>query len=66
MFGGGSPPPMVIPPTPAPPTQMTQPTSAKPSKKPMAPSFIGDASAPSPQQTGVRTLIGGAPTQLGV
>jgi len=65
MFGGGSPSSMIVPPTPAPPAQMTQPTSAKPQRKPMQPSFVGQALTPGPQQTGPRSLIGGAPTALG-
>jgi len=63
MFGS-QPQTFVPPPTPAPLAQETQPTSAKPPKKASQPSFIG-AIAPTPQQTGQRTLLGGAPTQLG-
>jgi hypothetical protein len=65
MFGGGSPAPMIVPPMPAPPAQMTPPTSAKPQRKPSAPSFIGQALTPGQGETGARSLIGGAPTALG-
>ena len=46
--------------------QMTQPTAVKPPRKPQEPSFISGAMSPGAQQTGERTLIGGAPTTLGV
>jgi len=64
-FGGGTPGPMIAPPVPPPPMQMTQPTSAKPGKKPQAASFIGQALTPGVAETGARSLIGGAPTALG-
>jgi hypothetical protein len=44
---------------------MTQPTQVKPPKKPQQASFIGEALAPGAQQTGGRSLIGGAPSALG-
>jgi hypothetical protein len=59
-----SPPPFVAPPIPAPAPMMT-PTSAKPQRKPSQPSFISSALFPSGQDTGGRSLIGGAPTALG-
>ena len=64
-LGGGSPQPMMAPPLPQAPAQMTQPTSAKPQRKPQAPSFIGQALTPGMAETGARSLIGGAPTALG-
>jgi hypothetical protein len=65
MSFGGSPPPMMIPPTPAPAMQMTQPTSVKPQRKAQQPTAIGEALTPGQRETGGRSLIGGAPTALG-
>ena len=65
-MGPPQPPPFIAPPAPPPPMQMTQPTAVKPPRKPQEPSFISGAMSPGAQQTGERTLIGGAPTTLGV
>ena len=63
--GGGTPPPMRAPPVPAPPMQMTQPTTGKPQRKAGAPTAIGEALVPGQGETGQRSLIGGAQTALG-
>lgn len=58
-----SPPPTqpvpVAPDAPAPPPVFGQnPTSSKPAKKSMTPSFLGQQDTPRPQQLGTKTLLG--------
>jgi hypothetical protein len=67
MSFGGSPQPMAAVPAPAPPPALTpmSPTTQKPPRKGVAPSFLSEALAPTGTQAGGRSLIGGAPTALG-
>jgi hypothetical protein len=58
--GGGGPPPMIVPPAPTPPPQLT-PTTTKPQRKPMSPSFIAGALSPAQGTGGTaagKTLLG--------
>jgi len=65
-FGGGTPAPMVVPPTPVPAPELT-PVAQKPKRKPSQPTVVGGEVGPTAQQTqqSERTLLGGAPSTLG-
>jgi len=65
-FGGGSPPPMVVPPTPIGAPSLA-PVGQKPKRKPTQPTVVGGEVGPTAQQTqqSERTLLGGTPSTLG-